>query len=114
AGERVRRDVRAHPPQRAGGREIPRAHRAQCRWPVLRAAARLRGAAAGEPAHGRGAEGALQDLTANPPTHPALAAIWVHTPGLTQWLALAAAAGVTAASSNASRPRPRPRARRRE
>src|ERR1700674_4622757 len=31
----------------------------------------------------------------------ALAAIRVHTPGLTQWLALAAAAGVTAASSNA-------------
>ena len=63
ARERVRRGVRAHPPQRAGGREVPRAHRAQRRRPVLRAAARLRGAAAGEPAHGGGAEGAIQDLS---------------------------------------------------
>ncbi len=61
--ERVRPGLRAHPPQRADRGEVSRAHRAQCRGTVLRAPARLPGTAAGQPPHGRGAQGALPDLT---------------------------------------------------
>src|SRR5207302_1662968 len=61
---RVRRGVRAHPPQRPRRRQAPRAHRAQRRGPALRAPARLRGAARREPPHGGGAEGEVQDLSA--------------------------------------------------
>ena len=56
----VRRGVRAHPPQRAGQRALPRRHRPQRGRAVLRAAARLRSAVAGQPAHGERAARALQ------------------------------------------------------
>ena len=42
--------------------QVSRAHRARHRWPVLRASARLRSAARGEPAHGGGAQGKIQNL----------------------------------------------------
>ncbi len=60
--EEFRQNVRAHPPECAGERAIPRGHRAEWRGAVLREAARLSDAVAGEPAHGERAAGSLQDL----------------------------------------------------
>ncbi len=64
AGRGVRPEPRADSPERAGERSIPRKHRAECRRAVLREAARVSGAAAGEPANGGRAARAVQDLGA--------------------------------------------------